>query len=110
MQSALSVKLQAMSSVHSTLLVLPPYLKTDSAEELRARMLSDGDCIEELDAGEVTFIGFAGVQVLLAGAGSARRDGRSLKVVRTSAAFLQSLEWLGFSTTDLESEGKKGVN
>jgi anti-anti-sigma regulatory factor len=73
-------------------------------------MLGEPDPVSDIDAGAVSFIGFAALQVLLSAAKSARRDGRALKFSNVSDAFRQSLDWMGLSLSDFESEGAASVN
>lgn len=80
-------------------------LLSDEAVELRATLLSAGELPLDLDASEVQFAGFSAVQVLLAAAVSARRNGRALRVVNPSSGWFESLERFGLSSADIESEG-----
>lgn len=77
---------------------------TDEAVVLRDAILAASGSQIEFDAAAVKFAGTAVIQVMLAAAASARRDGRGLKILNPSEEWLESLERLGLSSSDIECE------
>lgn len=83
---------------------LPPQMFTDEAVALREALLGASGPAISVDASAVSFAGTAALQVILAAARSARRDGRELKIINPSDGWTESLERLGLGQEDFEAE------
>ena len=91
----------AVSNETTGAIVLASRLTTDEAVKLCQTILANESPEVVIDAGSVQFLGAAGLQVLMAAAKSAERDGKGFLISDPSQDFVACLNRLGADLSDL---------